>query len=76
LPRGYRFSRVPGPRAIEGKHGRFSLEIAGNDRERTVTSRFELLGDRVEPQEYAVFREFLREVDASLEQVFEAERGP
>jgi hypothetical protein len=71
LPSGHRFSRVPAGKTLDTPVGRFSLEIEPQDDGVVVRSHLELFRARVPPAEYDAFRQFLRQVDASLEQSFE-----
>lgn len=73
LPRGKRFSQVPTGRAIEGPFGRFDLKVESTDDGATVQTTIELRRPRVGKGEYPAFREFLREIDAGLEQTFTIE---
>jgi len=71
LPPGHRFSRMPQAKTIDTPVGRFSLEVEPEDDGARVRSRLELTKPRISPDEYDTFRQFLRRVDASLEQSFE-----
>ena len=71
LPAGHEFSRVPTDKTIDSPVGRFSLEVRRDDGGARVRSRLELTKPRITPAEYDAFRQFLRQVDASLEQSFE-----
>lgn len=71
LPPGHRFSRMPTGKTIDTPVGRFSLEVDARDDGAEVRSRLELTKPRITPAEYGAFRQFLRQVDASLEQSFE-----
>ncbi len=71
LPSGHRFSRMPAAKSIDSPVGRFSLEVEAKDGGARVRSRLELTKPRITPAEYDAFRQFLRQVDASLEQSFE-----
>ncbi len=72
-PPGFRFGRSPEPRLVKTGVGSFELTIdVGTDRRQaSVRSRIELSKHRIEPSQYGDFRDFLREVDAALEQTFE-----
>jgi len=74
LPAGYAFKEVPPVSAREGKHGRYSLEIDARADGATIRYRLEYSAIRIPAAEYTEFREFLREVDASLEGTFEIAR--
>ncbi|WP_172306349.1 DUF3857 domain-containing protein [Pseudenhygromyxa sp. WMMC2535] len=72
LPAGMRFTQVPQGRVHESPFGRFELRVEQRERAVTITSDIEFSRARVEPGEYAEFREFLAEIDAALAQAFEA----
>ncbi len=71
LPAGHRFSQIPADKTIETPVGRFTLTVERNDDGAQVQSRLELTQPRITPAQYDAFRQFLRRVDASLEQSFE-----
>jgi hypothetical protein len=71
LPRGHRFARTPSPAKIESPVGNFTLEVQTDGEGATVRTRLEFRRHRITPAEYPAFREFLRDVDAKLEQDFE-----
>jgi hypothetical protein len=73
VPRGMKLTQLPSERSIDTKHGRFHLEVEKQGTGATVKTTLEFPDARIEPGEYKSFREFLRQVDASLEQAFEAE---
>ncbi len=75
LPRGYTFSQVPQSRNIDSPMGKFELKVEHQGRKAKVYSRLQYSVTRVSPDKYREFREFLRQVDASLQQVFEAQPG-
>jgi tetratricopeptide (TPR) repeat protein len=72
LPRGYEFSTVPTGTKLETSFGRFELSVSTAGSDATVETTFELRQPRIEPGDYAKFREFLGEVDRALAQAFEA----
>jgi tetratricopeptide (TPR) repeat protein len=72
LPRGYTFSTVPTGIKLETAFGRFELAVSTAGSSATVETTFELQQPRIEPGDYAKFREFLGEVDRALAQAFEA----
>ncbi|MCA9659572.1 MAG: DUF3857 domain-containing protein, partial [Myxococcales bacterium] len=74
LPPGHTFAEVPQAAAREGKHGRYSLEIDAKGDRATIRYLLEYRTKRIPAAEYADFREFLREIDASLEGTFEIVR--
>ena len=71
LPAGHEFSRVPAGKTLDTPVGKFSLEVVQDDDGAVVRSRLQLTRPRITPAEYDAFRQFLRQVDASLEQSFE-----
>lgn len=71
LPPGYRFARTPTGKTLESKVGKFSLTVEPTARGAKVSSELTIDRMRIEPQDYAAFREFLRKVDETLEQTFE-----
>jgi len=73
LPRGRKFSQMPTARAIEGAFGKFDLAVDTTDEGATVRTTIELRRPRVGKKEYPAFREFLRQIDAGLEQTFTIE---
>ena len=73
LPRGMRFSTVPESKSFDNRHGSFSLKVDAKDGRATVRTQLELDSAEVPPEDYAAFRDFLRDVDAALSQAFEAE---
>ncbi|MCA9655104.1 MAG: DUF3857 domain-containing protein, partial [Myxococcales bacterium] len=71
LPPGHAMSRMPANKTIDTEVGRFSLEVSEASDGAQVRSRLELTQPRITPAQYDAFRQFLRQVDASLEQSFE-----
>jgi cellulose synthase operon protein C len=71
LPPGHRFSRLPAGKTVDTPVGKFSLEVRAEVDGAVVRSHLELTRPRITPAEYDAFRQFLRQVDASLEQSFE-----
>lgn len=71
LPTGHKFSRQPAGKTLDTPVGKFSLEVEPQDDGAVVRSRLQLTRARITPAEYDAFRQFLRQVDASLEQSFE-----
>ena len=72
LPRGFDFTTLPTDVKLETKFGRFNLAVSVSGRSATVETTFEMRLSRIEPADYAKFREFLGEVDRALAQAFEA----
>jgi tetratricopeptide (TPR) repeat protein len=73
LPRGRKFSQIPTARAITGPFGKFDLAVDTTDEGATIRTTIELTRPRVGKKEYPAFREFLRQIDAGLEQTFTIE---
>ena len=73
LPPGHRFARLPEPAVIESPIGRFSLQIEPTAEGAEVRTELRLTDHRIDPSQYGAFREFLRSVDAKLEQSFEVQ---
>ncbi len=71
LPAGYRLERLPDSKTIETPVGRFELTIEKTGTGAKVQSDLSLSKQRISPKEYPRFRDFLRQVDESLEQSFE-----
>jgi len=75
LPRDTRFSQVPSDREVETSVGHFELNVQARGHQAELQMRLELRSHRIATADYEAFREFLRQVDASLEQTFEVERA-
>ena len=73
LPRGKRFAQMPGARTLDGPFGRFDLSVTSTDDGAEVHTTIELTSHRIGRKDYPAFREFLRQVDAGLEQTFTIE---
>ncbi|MBC8070203.1 MAG: DUF3857 domain-containing protein [Deltaproteobacteria bacterium] len=73
LPRGKRFSQLPSPRKLESPFGRFDLSVTSTQDGAEVKTSIELDHHRIGRRDYPAFREFLRQVDAGLEQTFTVE---
>jgi len=71
LPPGHKFSRLPAGKTLDTPVGKFSLAVEPQDDGVVVRSHLQLPRARISPAEYDAFRQFLRQVDASLEQSFE-----
>jgi tetratricopeptide (TPR) repeat protein len=75
LPGSHRFAKLPESRSFGIEQARFELAVEGQgDGKATVSTRLELLDNTIDPEQYREFREFLRQVDAALEQTFEVEK--
>jgi cellulose synthase operon protein C len=74
LPPGHAFSRMPTGTRIESPVGEFTLEIEPVDGGALVRSALQVSTHRITPEQYGAFRDFLRRVDASLEQTFEVSK--
>ena len=71
LPPGYGFARLPAGARFDSEVGRFALEVERTSSGARVRSNLELSTHRISPEQYRALRDFLRRVDASLEQTFE-----
>lgn len=71
LPKGYRFARMPRGKTIESPVGKFSLQVDATPTGAKVSSDLTISKQRISPKDYRRFREFLRQVDETLEQSFE-----
>jgi cellulose synthase operon protein C len=74
LPAGHGFSRLPTGTRVESPVGEFTLEVERVGDGAVVRSALQLDEHRITPEQYGAFREFLRRVDASLEQTFEVSK--
>jgi hypothetical protein len=70
LPAGHEFTQMPEPTTIESDVGRFTLEVDKTADGAEVRSEIQLKRQRIPASEYPAFRDFLRSVDAKLEQDF------
>ncbi len=73
LARGKRFTAMPVARVIESPFGRFDLAVESTDEGATIRATIELSRPRIRRTEYPAFREFLRQIDAGLDQSFTIE---
>lgn len=73
LGRGRRFAQMPSPRELDSPFGRFVLDVKTTDDGATIEASIELRTQRVPKAQYPAFREFLRQIDAGLEQTFTIE---
>lgn len=73
LPKGRRFSQMPGKETISGEFGKFALDVRKTADGAEIDATIELAKHRVGKGDYAAFREFLRRIDAALEQQFTIE---
>ncbi|MBL4688921.1 MAG: DUF3857 domain-containing protein [Nannocystaceae bacterium] len=71
IPSGYRLARLPEGKTIESPVGRFVLTVRKTAGGAEVSSDLSLTKQRISPKEYPLFRDFLRQVDETLEQSFE-----
>ena len=80
LPAGARIVRAPSARKIESPFGSFTLTVEDASEGSGITVKSELVVDksRIEPNDYAVFRAFLRDTDAALSErvVVDLRRAP
>jgi tetratricopeptide (TPR) repeat protein len=73
LGRGRKFAQMPSSRELETPFGRFVLDVKPTDDGATIEASIELRRQRVPKADYPAFREFLRQIDAGLEQTFTIE---
>jgi hypothetical protein len=73
LPKGRRFSQLPSESNISGEFGKFALAVRKTADGAEIDATIELAKHRVKKADYAAFREFLRRIDAALEQTFTIE---
>jgi transglutaminase-like putative cysteine protease/Flp pilus assembly protein TadD len=68
LPIGARIVRVPASRNIQSNFGTFTLSVESSDDGLGLTCKSALYvqRNRIDPEDYAAFRAFLRDIDAAL----------
>jgi tetratricopeptide (TPR) repeat protein len=71
LPKGWKVAQAPASREIETPLAAFRMSVEVQGDRASVKTRLEYRKSRFTPQEYRALREFLSQVDGSLEQVFE-----
>lgn len=71
LPRGWKITQSPSPRQIDTPLALFRLEVEVAGERARVRTHLEYRKARFTPTEYRALREFLSQVDGSLDQVFE-----
>jgi transglutaminase-like putative cysteine protease/Flp pilus assembly protein TadD len=71
LPKGWSFVQSPSPRSIDTPLALFRLEVDAQGERATVKTHLEYRKARFTPTEYRALRDFLSQVDGSLDQVFE-----
>ena len=71
LPKGWKIVQSPSPRQIDTPLGLFRLEVEAQGERATIKTHLEYRKSRISPSEYRALRDFLSQVDGSLDQVFE-----
>jgi len=71
LPKGWKIAQSPAPRQIDTPLALFRLEVQTEGERATVKTHLEYRKSRFTPAEYRALRDFLSQVDGSLDQVFE-----
>lgn len=71
LPKGWQIANAPAPRAIETPFARFTLTVQSKGDRAEVRTELEYRTHRFTPEQYRALRDFLGQVDGSLEQAFE-----
>jgi hypothetical protein len=71
LPKGWKIAQAPASKAIDTPLAAFRLTVESEGDKARVTTHLEYRKSRFTPVEYRALREFLSQVDGSLEQVFE-----
>ncbi len=71
LPKGWKVAQAPASKAVDTPLAAFKLDVEVQGDKARVTTRLEYRKSRFTPDEYRVLREFLSQVDGSLEQTFE-----
>ena len=71
LPKGWKIAQAPASKAVESPLAAFRLTVESSGDKARVTTHLEYRKSRFTPVEYRALREFLSQVDGSLEQVFE-----
>jgi transglutaminase-like putative cysteine protease/tetratricopeptide (TPR) repeat protein len=71
LPKGWKIAQSPAPRQIDTPLALFRLEVESQGERATVKTHLEYRKSRFTPAEYRALRDFLSQVDGSLDQVFE-----
>ncbi len=71
LPKGWKIAQSPSPRSIDTPLAVFRLEVEAQGERATIKTHLEYRKARFTPAEYRALRDFLSQVDGSLDQVFE-----
>jgi len=71
LPAGHRFTKLPASATLRSSVGSFALQVEATPEGARVQSEVRLDAYRVSAEHYPEFRDFLRQVDAYLDQSFE-----
>jgi tetratricopeptide (TPR) repeat protein/transglutaminase-like putative cysteine protease len=71
LPKGWKIAQAPADKRIDTPLGAFTLEVETTGDRARVKTHLEYRKSRFTPAEYRALRDFLSQVDGSLDQVFE-----
>ena len=71
LPKGWKIAQTPADKRIDTPLGAFTLEVENKGDRARVKTHLEYRKSRFTPAEYRALRDFLSQVDGSLDQVFE-----
>ncbi len=71
LPKGWKIAQAPADKRIDTPLGAFTLAVENKGDRARVTTHLEYRKSRFTPAEYRALRDFLSQVDGSLDQVFE-----
>ncbi len=71
LPKGWKIAQAPADKRIDTPLGAFTMEVESNGDRARVKTHLEYRKSRFTPAEYRALRDFLSQVDGSLDQVFE-----
>ena len=71
LPKGWKISQAPASKKLDTPLAAFTLEVDNKGDRAQVKTHLEYRKSRFTPAEYRALREFLSQVDGSLDQVFE-----
>ena len=71
LPKGWKIAQAPADKSIDTPLATFTLRVEHKGDRAQVTTHIEYRKSRFTPAEYRALRDFLSQVDGSLDQVFE-----
>ena len=71
LPKGWKVVQAPADKTIDTPLAAFTMRVVHNGDRAQVTTHIEYRKSRFTPAEYRALRDFLSQVDGSLDQVFE-----